>query len=193
MAMPVGAKRAASQAAGWTVAGCAAAFTLLYFAEIKEAARTMLGLPKLAASQQQSTAKPSGRAERTSPGLSGRTVALQAGPHGHYHANAEINGRRIEVMVDTGASQVALTFEDASRAGIRVRDSDFTQLVRTANGIARVAPVTLDRVSIGDITVRNVPASVSERGMLGTTLLGMSFLKRLSRVDMRGETLILQE
>ena len=51
----------------------------------------------------------------------------------------------------------------------------------------------LDRVSIGDITVRNVPASVSERGMLATTLLGMSFLKRLTRVDMRGETLILQE
>ena len=83
-------------------------------------------------------------------------------------------------MVDTGASLVALTYEDASRAGIYVRDRDFTQLVRTANGIARVAPVTLDRVSIGDITVRNVPASVSERGMLGTTLLGMSFLKRLT-------------
>jgi aspartyl protease family protein len=172
MAMPVGAKRAASQAAGWIVAGCAAAFTLLYFAEIKDAARTILGL---------------------APALSGRTVALQAGPHGHYLASAEINGQRIEVMVDTGASQVALTFEDASRAGIHVRDRDFTQQVRTANGVARVAPVTLDRVSIGDITVRNVPASVSERGMLGTTLLGMSFLKRLSRVDMRGETLILQE
>ena len=61
------------------------------------------------------------------------------------------------------------------------------RLVRTANGVARVAPVTLDRVSIGDITVRNVPASVSERGVLGTTLLGMSFLGRLSRVDMRAE------
>ena len=72
-------------------------------------------------------------------------------------------------------------------------DRDFTQMVRTANGVARVAPVTLDRVSIGDITVRNVPASVSERGMLGTTLLGMSFLKRPSSVDMRGGTLILQE
>jgi aspartyl protease family protein len=74
-----------------------------------------------------------------------------------------------------------------------VGDRDFTQMVRTANGVARVAPVTLDRVSIGDITVRNVPASVSERGMLGTTLLGMSFLKRPSSVDMRGGTLILQE
>ena len=114
--------------------------------------------------------------QRTAPARQAARVALRAGPHGHFHANAEINGRRIEVMVDTGASLVALTFEDASRAGIYVRDSDFTQRVRTANGIARVAPVTLDRVSIGDITVRNVPASVSERGKLGTTLLGMSFL-----------------
>src|SRR5262245_17922376 len=106
MAMPVGATRAASQAAGWTVAGCAAAFTLFYLAEVKEAAHPILGLPRLAASQQQSTTKPTA----ASPRHSGRTVALQAGPHGHYHANAEINGQRIEAMVDTGASQVALTF-----------------------------------------------------------------------------------
>jgi len=192
MAMPVGAKRAASQAAGWAVAGCAAAFALLYFAEIKQAARTILGLPQITATQPR-ISKPSDRTERAGAAVSTRTVALQAGAHGHYLANAEINGQRIEVMVDTGATQVALTFDDASRAGIHVRDRDFTQQVRTANGVARVAPVTLDRVSIGDITERNVPASVSERGMLGTTLLGMSFLKRLTRVDMRGETLILQE
>jgi aspartyl protease family protein len=192
MAMPVGAKRAVSQAAGWAVAGCAAVFSVVYFAEITAAARSILGLPEFSAPQQ-SAGKSSDRMHRAAPAVSGRSVALQAGAHGHYNARAEINGQPIEVMVDTGASQVALTFEDASRAGIHVRDRDFTQLVRTANGVARVAPVTLDRVSIGDITVRNVPASVSERGMLGTTLLGMSFLKRLSRVDMRGETLILQE
>ena len=193
MAMPVGAKRAASQAAGWAVAGCCAAFSLLYFAEIKDAARGMLGLPKFAASQQTAGQAVRPHREPAARSCPAGRVELQAGADGHYHADAEINGRRIEVMVDTGASQVALTFEDASRAGIYVRDRDFTQPVRTANGIARVAPVTLDRVSIGDITVRNVPASVSERGMLGTTLLGMSFLKRLSRVDMRGGTLVLQE
>jgi aspartyl protease family protein len=190
MAMPVGAKRAVSQAAGWIVAGGCAAVSVVYFTEIKETARGLLGLPKLAASQQiasRDRSQPHGRA------LAGRTVELRAGAYGHYHADVEINGRRVEVMVDTGASQVALTFEDASRAGIHVGDRDFTQMVRTANGVARVAPVTLDRVSIGDITVRNVPASVSERGMLGTTLLGMSFLKRLSSVGMRGGTLILQE
>jgi aspartyl protease family protein len=192
MAMPVGAKRAVSQAAGWIVAGGCAAFTLLYFAEIKETARGVLGLPKLATSQQVA-GRASDRTASHAPTGSGRTVELRAGSYGHYLTDAEINGRRVEVMVDTGASQVALTFEDASRTGIYVGDRDFTQLVRTANGVARVAPVMLDRVSIGDITVRNVPASVSERGMLGTTLLGMSFLKRLSRVDFRSGTLVLQE
>ena len=80
-------------------------------------------------------------------------------------------------MVDTGATMVALTYEDAERAGIRLKPSDFTRGVSTANGVTRVAPVTLERVSIGDITVRNVAASVSERGRLQTTLLGMSFLE----------------
>jgi aspartyl protease family protein len=193
MAIPVGAKRAVSQAAAWIVAGGCAAVSTIYFAEIKDIARALLGLPR-PATLSQSVGEPA--AARTEPIVRrfySRTVELKAGQNGHYHADAEINGRRVQVMVDTGASNVALTFEDASRAGIYMRDSDFTQVVRTANGMARVAPVTLDRVSIGEITVRNVPASVSERGMLSTTLLGMSFLKRLDRVDMRGGTLILQE
>ena len=59
--------------------------------------------------------------------------------------------------------------------------------------MARVAPVTLDRVSIGDITVRNVPAAVTERGRMRTSLLGMSFLRKLSRFDMRSGRLVMQE
>jgi aspartyl protease family protein len=96
-------------------------------------------------------------------------------------------------MVDTGATMVALTYEDASRAGMYIRDRDYTQRVSTANGAARVAPVILDRVSVGTITVRNVPAAVSEPGMLATSLLGMSFLGRLQRVDMRSGVLVLSE
>ena len=193
MALPVGTKRAASQAAAWVVAGGCTALSVLYFAEIKDIARTGLGLPKLTAAQPADSRRAADTADPARRAASGRTVELKVGAYGHYHAGAEINGRRVDVMVDTGASHVAMTFEDASRAGLNVRDSDFTQVVRTANGLARVAPVMLDRVSIGDITVRNVPASVSERGRLGTTLLGMSFLNRLNRVDMRGGRLILQE
>jgi aspartyl protease family protein len=130
--------------------------------------------------------------QETSTPQSG-TVTLPAGDYGHFRADVEINGRDIDVMVDTGASLVALTYEDAERAGIFVRPSDFTHTAQTANGIARVAPITIPRISIGDITVRNVKAVVSERGASERTLLGMSFLGRLSRVEMQGGTLVLQE
>lgn len=121
------------------------------------------------------------------------TVELKAGDNGHYHAEAEINGRPVQVMVDTGASLVALSYRDAEAAGIYLRPSDFTHEVSTANGTTKVAPVTLDRVSIGDITVRNVKGVVAEDGDLEITLLGMSFLSRLDRVDMRAGTLILKD
>ena len=112
---------------------------------------------------------------------------------GHFHADAEINGRSVQVLVDTGATMVALTYEDAERAGIYVKDSDFTQRVSTANGVGRVAPVMVDRISIGDVTVRNVRGAVVERGMLASTLLGMTFLGRLSRAEMRSGILVIEE
>jgi len=118
---------------------------------------------------------------------------LRAAPDGHYYANAEINGRPLDVMVDTGASMVALTYEDAEAAGLRLRPSDFTNRVNTANGMAAVAPVTLDRITIGHVTVRDVRAAVCERGRLHKTLLGMSFLSRLDRVDISQGRLVLIE
>lgn len=121
------------------------------------------------------------------------TVSLPAGKYGHFLAEAEINGRDVDVMVDTGASLVALSHDDAEKAGIFVRPSDFTHTAQTANGTARVAPVTISRIRIGDIVVRNVQGVVSEQGASERTLLGMSFLGRLSRVEMRGGTLVLEE
>jgi aspartyl protease family protein len=127
-------------------------------------------------------------------GISGSgTVSIAAGDYGHFRTEAEINGRAVDVMVDTGASLVALTYEDAASLGIFVNPAAFTDVAKTANGTARVAPITISRISVGDITVRNVPAVVSERGASERTLLGMSFLGRLSRVEMRGRTLVLQE
>lgn len=190
-----GARHAAQMAAGWLVAGAVAAFCLLYFAEIKDTARAVLGLDTPAAARRSAAAaardsKPAATAGRPE---NGRQVEIKAGSLGHYYARIEVNGRPIEVMVDSGASIVALSSEDAQRAGIHIRDRDYTQLVNTANGVARIAPVTLDRVSIGDITVRDVQAAVMEPGKLATSLLGMSFLSRLQRVDMRGGVLVLQE
>jgi aspartyl protease family protein len=195
MAYSSGVRHAARMAAGWLVAGAAAAFSLLYFAEIKESARGLLGLhaPAAAGRSVAAATRDAGPATPAAAPRKGRQVEIKAGSLGHYHARAEINGRPIDVMVDSGASIVALSSDDARRAGLHVRDSDYTGLVNTANGVARIAPVTLDRVSIGDITVRNVEAAVMEPGKLATSLLGMSFLNRLQRVDMRGGVLVLQE
>lgn len=120
-------------------------------------------------------------------------VTLRASDGGHFETTAEVNGRDVDVMVDTGATLVALTYEDAERAGIFLTPADFTHQVSTANGIAKVAPVELASVSIGGITVRNVRGAVSERGNLHKTLLGMTFLGRLSRVEMRRNDLVLHE
>ena len=124
---------------------------------------------------------------------SGGDVELTANSGGHFETAAEVNGNEIDVMVDTGATLVALTYEDAERAGLYLKSSDFTQGVRTANGTAKVAPVTLSSITIGDITVRNVKGAVAEPGKLHKTLLGMSFLGRLSRVEMRANSLVLHE
>ena len=120
------------------------------------------------------------------------TVRLRAASNGHFETTAYINGRPVEVMVDTGASMVALTWEDARRAGIFLTDADFKHKVGTANGTARVAVVTLSDVSIEDITVHDVRAAVAEPGKLETTLLGMTFLSRLARTEMSRGVLLLE-
>lgn len=120
-------------------------------------------------------------------------MEIAATDSGHFETEAEVNGSRIDVMVDTGATLVALTYDDAARAGLYLKPADFTHEVKTANGTAKIAPVELSSITIGDITVRNVRGAVTERGKLHKTLLGMSFLSRLSRVEMRSNALVLHE
>ncbi len=125
-----------------------------------------------------------------SSGFAGE-VRLKADARGHFMFPAEVNGRSADFMADTGATLVVLTYEDAARLGLSPQRLDFIGRAQTANGTARVAPVTLDRVRVEDITVRDVPAVVAEKGALATNLLGMSFLGRLKTFQMRGSELIL--
>lgn len=120
-------------------------------------------------------------------------VELKAQPDGHFRTDADINGRSMQVMVDTGATFVALPYEAAEHAGIFVKDSDFKYGAVTANGITRVARVTIDSITIGDITVHNVPATVHQPRVLQTILLGMSFVGKLSRFEMRDRSLFMHE
>lgn len=115
----------------------------------------------------------------------GRRVTLAADSRGHFQTEAAINGRSVTVMVDTGATSVALRQEDVAPLGLRpLLPADFTVPISTANGNARAARITLSEVRIGDVRVRNVEALVVPERTLATNLLGMSFIRRLSNVEM---------
>lgn len=98
---------------------------------------------------------------------------------GHYWADALIEGRAVRVMVDTGASVVALTRDDAARLGLKLTPADFSATVTTASGPVRAAPVELQAVAVAGARVDRVEALVVEAG-LPHSLLGMSYLGRLS-------------
>ena len=108
-----------------------------------------------------------------------RTVTIRQGSNGHFQVEAVVDGRRIDFLVDTGATGIALRESDAARLGLHPAERDYTMRSATANGIIRVAPVALNRVEVGDITVRNVAAAVFPDQALGQNLLGMSFLSRV--------------
>ncbi len=117
---------------------------------------------------------------------------LKAGSLGHYVTKATINKADIDVMVDTGASVVALSYEDAQTAGLRPNTLDFKIPVSTANGIVMAARVKLDRVEIDTVRVEDVDAMVLPTGALNGTLLGMSFLSKLSSFKSEGGILTLK-
>lgn len=112
-----------------------------------------------------------------------RILVVQADARGHFTVHPRVEGATVTMLVDTGASVVALTSEDAAAAGIRPLPRDFTRTVDTANGAVSVAPVRIRELRLGDIAVRDVEAVVIPAGRLGTSLLGMSFLRRLGSFD----------
>jgi aspartyl protease family protein len=128
-------------------------------------------------------------ATRDSDGFGFRRVDLPVGRGGHFHANVEINGRTIPMLVDTGASYVALSAEDADRLGVITRPSDFTITMYTANGRAKAAPVRLHAVHIDTLSVYDVDAVVAQPGAMSSSLLGMSFLRRLTRFEAQPDRL----
>lgn len=122
-----------------------------------------------------------------------RQVALKADALGHFNVRATISGRDIDMLADTGASVIALTEEDARRIGLNPGRLDYSVALNTANGKAMFAPVVLDRVSVDGIRVRDVQAVVAQRDALNKSLLGMSFIGRIGRFDMKGNELVLVE
>jgi aspartyl protease family protein len=122
----------------------------------------------------------------------GRVVEIARGRGGDFALNAEINGMRVPMVLDTGASAVVLTHEAARAAGLPLEMLSYTVNVDTANGRTRAASVTLDRLGIGGVVERSVPALIAQPGQLRVSLLGMTFLNRLESWEVRGDRLILR-
>jgi aspartyl protease family protein len=122
----------------------------------------------------------------------GRAVEIARGRGGSFAVDTRVNGAHVSMVLDTGASAVVLTQEAAKAAGLPLEILAYSVAVETANGRTHAAPVTLDRVAIGGITERKVPALIAQPGQLKTSLLGMSFLDRLDRWEVRGDRLVLR-
>ncbi|WP_111563487.1 TIGR02281 family clan AA aspartic protease [Rhizobium sp.] len=134
-----------------------------------------------------------GRAVVVTTSEGGKEVILHKLLNGHFEADVEINGQTITMLVDTGASMIALSREDAERVGIIPDNLTYSMSVMTANGRAQAAPVTLSEVAIGPIVRNNVAGSVAEDGRLDQSLLGMSFLETLGSLQMQTDELRMRD
>lgn len=110
----------------------------------------------------------------------GEALSIARSGDGHYRVYAEIDGHPVDMLVDTGASTLALRYEDAMRAGIDPRELRFISPIRTANGSGLAAPVRIERLQIGPYEVREVRGTVLAEGMLEESLLGMNVLEQFS-------------
>jgi aspartyl protease family protein len=110
---------------------------------------------------------------------------------GDFMITTEVNGVRIPMLLDTGATKVMLTRDAAIAAGLPMEMMRYTVNVETANGRAQAAAVTIDRLAVGAIVERSVPALIAQPGQLKVSLLGMSLLGRL-RWEMRGDRVVMR-
>jgi aspartyl protease family protein len=120
------------------------------------------------------------------------TLTVAADYRGHYMVHPTVDNYRIRMMVDTGATMVALTARDASALGLNLRPSDYKIGLSTANGTVRGARVMLREIRLGDILVRNVEAVVLPEGALSMSLLGSSFLGKLRGYEVQTGRMVLR-
>jgi len=129
-----------------------------------------------------------GRGTEVAPGM----MRYQVDDAGQFVIDAMVNGIGVHFLVDTGASGIVLSRRDAGRLGLDLKDLRYSGIFSTANGMVRAAPVTLDAIKIGPIVANGVSAWVNE-GDLDSSLLGMSYLSMLGRIEIRGGTLVLEQ
>ena len=117
-------------------------------------------------------------------------VEVPRRPDGHFYLTLDVDGTPVDFVVDTGASQVVLSMDDAQRIGLDTDTLPFIGTAMTANGEVRTAPTTVDEMVLGDVTERNVRVYVNE-GAMDMSLLGMTYLQRFERIEIADDMLIL--
>jgi aspartyl protease family protein len=120
-----------------------------------------------------------------------RAVQIARGQSGEFALQARINGVSAPMVIDTGATSVVLSYETAKAAGLPLELLEYDVDVETAGGHTKAARLTLDRLAIGKLVERSVPALVVQRGQIKTNLLGMSFLDRLESWEVHADRLML--
>jgi aspartyl protease family protein len=124
---------------------------------------------------------------------SNHQVIISKSDNGHFMINANVNGTNIYFLLDTGATDVAISLEDAEAIGLDTSKLVFNQITETANGTNYFASVQLPYIKIGSIEIRNVKAGVVKSGLGSNSLLGMSFLSRLSGFEVKDDSIILKQ
>ena len=162
------------------VAVVAVGIAMVLFIDREEAASSSRADAAVAAAE-------SKRSEGTAPFSE---LVLRAGAHGHFIVDASVNGQTLTFLVDTGASSIYLTPQDAAKLGWTPPRLTYSERYHTAAGEVRAAPVTLRSLRIGQLELFDLPASVGEQES-SMSLLGMTFLKRLDSYQVRGDRLIL--
>ncbi len=125
--------------------------------------------------------------------LSGRSHKIGMDSQGHFRDEFKLNGRRMDALVDTGATLVAINRTTARQIGIKLEPADFKFKVNTANGTTRAASAVIARMQIGRIDLENIEVVILEDKALSGTLVGMSFLKRLDSFKVEGKELVMKQ
>ncbi len=119
------------------------------------------------------------------------SITIPRKSDGHFHLTLDVNGTPVDFLVDTGATDIVLSMEDARRIGLDPENLAFLGRARTANGEVRTAFTNLDTMSLGPIVHQNIPASVNGGEMSGS-LLGMRYLSLFERIEISGDQMILE-
>ena len=126
----------------------------------------------------------------TAQSIDDRTISLRRADDGHFYARVRVNGTEIRFMVDTGATNLVLSKQDARLAGFSLDSLNFVLPTNTANGRVYGAGVVLDRVELGGFIDRDVRAMVNG-GQMNASLLGMDYLDRFRSFSVEGDRLLL--